>query len=196
MARKPFGAGPPSQGIGRVVPKEVGFRLHPLRDSAGWDRWRRIPVPPSQRICRVGPKRGRKPTVHPLDHRCSIWVEPFPDGPSVGPPVQHLGGNLSRRSIRWTTGAAFGQKPFPTVHPLDHRCNFWAGTFPDGPSVGPPVQLLGGNLSRRSIRWTTGAAFGRNPFPTVHPLDHRCSFWAGTFPDGPSFGPPVQSLCV
>ncbi len=168
MARKPFGAGPPYQGIGREVPKEVGFRVHPLNDSAGWDRWRRFSAPPSQRICRVGPKRGRKPTVNPsgmpsVDGGCRLTV---------------FQRDRTRRSILWTTGAAFGQRPFPTVHPLDHRCSFWTETFPDGPSVGPPVQLLDGNLSRRSIRWTTGAAFGRKPFPMVHPLDHRCSLCA------------------
>ena len=47
--------------------------------------------------------------------------------------------------VCWTTGAALGRKPFPMVHPLDHRYSLEAETFPDGPSVGPPVQPWGGN---------------------------------------------------
>ena len=136
-------------------------RSHPTVPLRGWAR----KAPPVGPPYRIGERVKPFPVVHPLDHRCCFWAETFPDGPSFGPPVQLLGGNFSRWSILWTTGAAFGRKPFPMVHPLDHRCSFWTETFPGGPFVGPPVQLLDGNLSRWSILWTTGAAFGRKPIP-------------------------------
>ncbi len=78
------------------------------------------------------------PVVHPLDHLCNLAGETFPGGPFVGPSVQLCSGNLSRWSIRWTTCATLQGKPFPVVHPLDHRCNFAGETFPGGPRSGPP----------------------------------------------------------